>query len=229
MGADGVGVTDNLGPKPGAFLFRNTDVFAVTWQGGGGIGDPLDRLPAEVAVDVRHGIVSAEAARDVYGVVLTDSDEDGRPGWLAGETRRLRREARAVRLGQPADEVPDCEDNLDPAARPAGAKEGEGWLPLSDRLRAIRDSQGDWRVETAAGAVLCTGSTRWRSGAIALALLLPPRVGATLHEHLAVTGWLCPVSGHLLAVDVHLKDEGPFDDVDLDLSGDCRAVGLLAH
>ena len=34
-----------LGPKPGAFPMTDQDVFSVTWQGGGGIGDPLDRDP----------------------------------------------------------------------------------------------------------------------------------------------------------------------------------------
>jgi N-methylhydantoinase B len=227
-GADVVGELDNLGPKPGAFPFRNTDVFAVTWQGGGGIGDPLDRPPAEVVDDVRQGVVSAAAAREIYGVVLTDP-AGNRLGSQADETSRIRREARAVRLGRSIDDVPDREDNLDPAKRPVGAKEGEGWLPLSDRVRAIRDDQGAWRVETVAGAVLCMGSTRWRSGAIAFALPLPPRVGGTLHEQLAVTGWLCPVSGHLLAVDVHVKGETPFDDLDLDLSGGSRTNALLMH
>jgi N-methylhydantoinase B len=42
---------------------------------GGGFGDPLERDPEQVAADVREGFVSANRAREVYGVVLTD---DGR-------------------------------------------------------------------------------------------------------------------------------------------------------
>lgn len=38
--------------------------------GGGGWGDALRRDPARVLDDVRSGFVSAERARDVYGVVL---------------------------------------------------------------------------------------------------------------------------------------------------------------
>ena len=38
--------------------------------GGGGYGDPQTRDPARIAADVRHGYVSPEAARDIYGVVL---------------------------------------------------------------------------------------------------------------------------------------------------------------
>jgi len=38
--------------------------------GGAGYGDPLERDPARVLADVQDGKVSAESARDVYGVVL---------------------------------------------------------------------------------------------------------------------------------------------------------------
>jgi N-methylhydantoinase B len=38
--------------------------------GGGGYGDPLERDPAKVVVDVLDGYVSAEAAERVYGVVV---------------------------------------------------------------------------------------------------------------------------------------------------------------
>jgi len=42
----------------------------VSSPGGGGFGDPLDRDPGRVLRDVRDGVVSAEAAREHYGVVL---------------------------------------------------------------------------------------------------------------------------------------------------------------
>ena len=38
--------------------------------GGGGYGDPMNRDPARVAIDVRDGMVSAQAAKEHYGVVL---------------------------------------------------------------------------------------------------------------------------------------------------------------
>jgi N-methylhydantoinase B len=40
--------------------------------GGGGWGDPLERETNKVVEDVREGMISAEAARDLYGVVLDD-------------------------------------------------------------------------------------------------------------------------------------------------------------
>ncbi|MFC6716002.1 hydantoinase B/oxoprolinase family protein [Natrialbaceae archaeon GCM10025810] len=42
---------------------------------GGGWGDPLDRPPEKVREDVVDDLVSEERAKDVYGVVLTESQE----------------------------------------------------------------------------------------------------------------------------------------------------------
>jgi N-methylhydantoinase B len=53
--------------------------------GGGGWGDPLERDPALVRMDVLEELVSAEAARERYGVVLTDALVVD-----AGATKKLR-------------------------------------------------------------------------------------------------------------------------------------------
>lgn len=45
-------------------------------QGGGGFGDPKRRDPERVLRDVEDGLVSSEAARDVYGVVIVGSRGD---------------------------------------------------------------------------------------------------------------------------------------------------------
>jgi len=49
---------------------QKNDVLRVVTAGGGGWGDPFERDPELVALDVRKGYVSAEAARTEYGVVL---------------------------------------------------------------------------------------------------------------------------------------------------------------
>ncbi|MGE3914352.1 MAG: hydantoinase B/oxoprolinase family protein [Hyphomicrobiaceae bacterium] len=46
------------------------DVVVMRSSGGGGYGDPLARDPSLVASDAERGLVSPEAAREVYGVVL---------------------------------------------------------------------------------------------------------------------------------------------------------------
>jgi N-methylhydantoinase B len=46
------------------------DAFRIRSGGGGGYGSPLERPAAEVAADVKQGYVTAEAAREHYGVVI---------------------------------------------------------------------------------------------------------------------------------------------------------------
>jgi N-methylhydantoinase B len=56
----------------GVFPLMGQDALYVRWNGGGGIGDPLEREPAAVARDVLDRAVSPIAAEQVYGVVLGD-------------------------------------------------------------------------------------------------------------------------------------------------------------
>jgi N-methylhydantoinase B len=51
-------------------------VVYVACGGASGYGDPLQRDPAKVALDVRRGYVSAEKAREDYGVVITNGAVD---------------------------------------------------------------------------------------------------------------------------------------------------------
>ena len=62
-----IGKIDVLHLEPGERLRIGT-------QGGGGLGDPLERDPEAVREDLRNGIVSAETASNAYGVVL-DADD----------------------------------------------------------------------------------------------------------------------------------------------------------
>jgi N-methylhydantoinase B len=73
-------------PIPAGTLVR------IDTTGGGGWGDPLDREPDLVALDVAQGKVSAESAHDDYGVLLGD---DGTVD--ADATGRRRDELRARR------------------------------------------------------------------------------------------------------------------------------------
>jgi N-methylhydantoinase B len=59
--------------------------------GGGGWGDPLERDVGKVVEDVREDMISREAARDLYGVVL---DDDLRLDLVATEALRLELRAR---------------------------------------------------------------------------------------------------------------------------------------
>jgi len=71
---------------------RRGDVFIHDQPGPGGWGDPLERDPARVLRDVLNELVSVDAARDDYGVVITAAREVD-----AAATTRRRAELRAAR------------------------------------------------------------------------------------------------------------------------------------
>lgn len=66
-------------------------------SGGGGYGDPLERDPERVRLDVLEGWVSAEAAESVYGVVLAGRVDDES---LVIETEKTRQRREALRANK---------------------------------------------------------------------------------------------------------------------------------
>ncbi len=81
-------------------LEMNTgDVLRLGTQGGGGYGDPLERPATKVWDDVQDGYVSAETARQSYGVVC-----DSAKGFDAAGTEALRKSIREARGGKPLKE-----------------------------------------------------------------------------------------------------------------------------
>ena len=65
------GPGERLLPAKTLLTIRRGEVFRHELAGAGGWGDPLDRDPRAVLADVRNEKLSAERARDDYGVVLT--------------------------------------------------------------------------------------------------------------------------------------------------------------
>jgi N-methylhydantoinase B len=105
--------------KVGSLTVEEGDVFFFTSNGGGGYGDPLLRDPEAVAWDARGGYVTADLARDVYGVILR---EDGSVD--AEGTAARRRGMRIERTGQA--EV--CDASVFLEARDVGVgRAGEQW------------------------------------------------------------------------------------------------------
>ena len=185
---------ETFGPKPGLMTMTNRDVFHVTWQGGGGYGDPLERDPDAVALDVENAAVSLEAAREIYGVVIGDDEA----------TARLREAMRLARVGAfISDEARFC--RAEPCAM------------LGPSLHVARDGRG-LHVTTPAGFILSTGHSRWREGAHRRTMQQPPAAfGVKLHDDLEATAWHCPATGLQLTLDLHLRGTDPVHDVELDL------------
>jgi N-methylhydantoinase B len=84
------GKTDRVPVKPG-------DLLRVLSPGGGGWGDPLERDPEAVRVDVMRRLVSRESAHDDYGVVLVVGDDPVDVTVDDGATERLRAGLRTAR------------------------------------------------------------------------------------------------------------------------------------
>jgi N-methylhydantoinase B len=180
-----------FGSKPGMMPMAAGDVFAVSWQGGGGVGDPLERDPQRVWTDVLDGLISEEQARELYGVVGGDAlDTEG--------SRALRDQLRSDRLGG-REAQPGLEESDTPV------------LSLGSGLELHR-RDGSWEVRSS-GHVLARDTTAWRSEAVTARLEDPG-----LHPDLAVTAFYCPFTGRQLAVDVHERDRDPVDDVEIDLA-----------
>jgi N-methylhydantoinase B len=76
-----------LAPMSDGNLLRRGDVLRLSTSGGGGWGHPFDRPPERVRRDVLGGVVSVDAARADYGVVL---DEGGTIDAAATAARRAR-------------------------------------------------------------------------------------------------------------------------------------------
>lgn len=74
------------------FAINANDVLYLRRASGGGYGDPLEREPSLVWNDVKSGFVSNEAAREVYGVVVQDSNLD------LNRTAELRSHMRSQRI-----------------------------------------------------------------------------------------------------------------------------------
>ena len=51
------------------------DVWYHSWQAGGGYGDPLSREAPKVVEDFSRGVISRDAAKNIYGVVLTSEQK----------------------------------------------------------------------------------------------------------------------------------------------------------
>ncbi len=66
------GTHEEVASKGGYLVVHKGDRVSILPAGSGGYGDPLEREPERVLDDVRNGYVSANAAHDLYGVVLDE-------------------------------------------------------------------------------------------------------------------------------------------------------------
>jgi len=169
------------------------DIQYVRFMGGGGYGDPIDREPAAVLRDVQNGLVSEEAARQIYGVVASaDSlDEDA--------TRERRMAIREERAGREL---------------PAGAASRSDVPRSGMRIGEYLQRSGSGAVQcTWCGHELAPAGADWKEHA---ALHRSPLTKAGPHRpdtgEFALIESCCPSCATLLETELALRDDPPLHD-----------------
>jgi N-methylhydantoinase B len=192
----------NAGGRPGAtteFVIRrdgvDTDVaahavgvvveagetFEFRCGSGGGWGDPLDRDPGLVAVDVDDGIITPEEAGSVYGVVLGD-EAATIAGRAAQRTERL-----TAALPAPVPPPDEHDDVVERARSRAGVPLAPGVL-----------QRGPVAFSEQSGAPLAVAPGQWADGCPRLEA---PLRGAGSGPPLVVRAYLDPATGRALHVE----------------------------
>jgi N-methylhydantoinase B len=171
----------------GMLELEEGDAQYVRFMGGGGYGDPIDRGPALVEEDVERGLVSAEAARAVYGVV---------PGSLE-QTRARRLEIRTERLGR----APETDERREVA--PSGMR-------ISEYLQR---SAGGATQCTWCGLEIAAEGRDWKDGAVLRRVPLD-RAGPlrTVSDEFSLIESCCPGCGTLLDTELAAGDDPPLHD-----------------
>lgn len=168
-----------MGPKPGFFVLNTGDVFAYSFQGGGGYGDPVERSPEDVEADVAAGLVSRAAAERLYGVVISSEGID------VESTLTRRAEIRGRRLGHPPVRSID----------PQEVRQGR---PIGDHLVVAPDTTVFCRCGECLG-----GLSDWKAGATrSIADPHDHAVMLELHDQLELREHACPGCGALLESEV---------------------------
>jgi acetone carboxylase alpha subunit len=76
---------------------KTGDIFTHAYNGGGGFGDVLERDPVKTAWDVANGFITCEAAKRIYGIVLSENEDGDLEADLAA-TAALRKAMRKRRI-----------------------------------------------------------------------------------------------------------------------------------
>ena len=170
------------------------DIQYVRFMGGGGYGDPVDRDPGAVLEDVKLGLVTRKAARDIYGVVVSEKT------WTvsrAGTTKR-RRQIRQQRVGKVL-------------AAPVDARRvvPSSGMPISEYLQRTRTgaTQCTW-----CGHEVATAGADWKDQAVVRRL--PTSAAGPLRpgREFRLIEACCPACGTLLDTEVAAGDELPLHD-----------------
>lgn len=199
--------TEILPPRARAVSQGLNDVFELQICGGGGYGDPLERLPDSVREDVDLKLVSGESAREIYGVALAGGRVD------ADATTTLREERAKARL-----------EGIAAAEKVAVADGATHLSTVGEHLQIWESGWGSEFVCGGCGHVLAPTSgnyklqvhTHVRPISDAGPFVDP---GYALDASVEFREFCCPSCGLLLDAEVALADDPPLHDIELLLNG----------
>ena len=173
----------------GVFPLMGEDTLEVRWNGGGGVGDPLLRPVTSVLRDVREGMVSLEAALEVYGVVI-DPESDTADESATGAARSKLLKSRQGATG----DVPT-----------------NGSLPINLYFKEKNQS-----IETSCARcnhLLASGGEFWKSGLKPKERDLNKVITTyTTAEAVRLREYYCPKCSVLLESEVFYEDDPPLLD-----------------
>ncbi|MFC9358346.1 hydantoinase B/oxoprolinase family protein [Rhodococcus sp. NPDC057014] len=166
-------------------VIRPGDFWEMRLPSGGGFGDPLARVPSEVAEDIRTSRFGIDEASDVYGVVL---DADGNADLAATEIRRA--EILKDRLARSV--PPVCRPENAPPMNPSSA------VPL---YWGVTQCEG-YAYSAESGTVLAQAPRHWSDGC---AVLEVKREQPTDGQRVVTRSYLDPATGRALHVETVLE------------------------
>jgi N-methylhydantoinase B len=206
LSSDAIDVQD-----PKTLSTISADDFLIGTSGSGsGYGDPLRREPQSVLHDVRIGLVSAEAARSIYGVVLRGPDADSVD---EAATAAARDAQRAQRLGEsrPVAELGTLQtiegDVIHPVSDTVEAVQANGERAL--RCSVCHHRFGPYDADHKHGSLM-----RERP------LTAISSLNALCSERFVAREFCCPGCGTAVAMDIQDRDEPILDE--------CRFVAPAA-
>ena len=165
--------------------FGVRETLVTSSQGGGGLGDPLDREPDAVLADVHEGLVTVPGALRDYGVVVSGNALD------ETATRDMRAQRRRDRLG-----------GREPTSRtwPAGGRR------LSSHFKAVAARQGEDVACAACGQRICALGEPLYPALVLREMPAGERFAPTAHyagsDRFRIRHFHCP--GCAVQVDVHV-------------------------
>ena len=190
----------------GTYELESGDLLHGCFGGGGGYGDPLERDPQRVCLDVINGLVSRKWADRSYGTILTDDLQVDQKA-----TERRRGEIREARL-----EAAKFNGEILSIQFPEDAPV----YNLSEELRAIRGGNGKTYIQcTKSGFVLCPIDQNWKDHcALSRAPLSDAGPRRSNSGRFEMRLFMCPKTAQLLDVEVALPDDPPlYDEIQIKL------------